>query len=203
MKGGMTAIKLRLILMISMLLLVVAATAGFLLVQRNLSEYATTISRLNADAESGDQNLVTLTGLQAKLDERQAAVTDAHSLVADESTYADLAISDITRISNDAGVKITSFEFVESGATSGTTTAPAAATPTASSVDTAGVPASVTKKTISVAIESPLEYSKLMRFINGIETNKLKMQIPSVSMTKGEGSEVTTQQFSIEVYVRK
>lgn len=207
MKSGMTARKLRMILSGLMLLIVVAATAGFLFAQKSLNEYAVEISRLNADAASGDQNLQTLNGLQAKLDERKTAIDSAHALVADEATYADKAINDITRIANEAGVRITSFEFVENAASTpgAAAAAPAPATApttTAPTTPTAGAPAGVAKKTISVAIESPLEYSSLMKFISGIETNQLKMQIPSVAMTKGEGSKVSTQQFTIEVYVR-
>ena len=118
MKNGMTARKLRIALSGLMLLIVVAATAGFFFAQKSLNEYAVEISRLNADAASGDQNLQTLNGLQAKLDERKTAIDNANALVADEATYADKAINDITRIANEAGVRITSFEFVEGGSSS-------------------------------------------------------------------------------------
>lgn len=213
MSGGMTARKLRIILAVFMVLIVALTVAGFMFVQRSLNDYAVTISRLNADAASGEQNLQTLNGLQAKLDERQAAISSAQSLVATEATYADRSINDISRIARESGVTITSFEFVGSGA-SGTASAPPSATSSAAAptampgtaaapTASTGSPAGVTKKTISVSIQSPLEYSNLMKFLIGIETNDLEMQIPSVAMTKAEGSKVTTQQFSIEVYVRQ
>ncbi len=206
MKSSMTATRLRLILSVVMILIVVAASAGFWFAQRSLREYASAISALNADASSGDQNLQTLNGLQARLDAERTAVDSAHALVADQATYADQVIADVTRIAAQAGVRITSFEFVEDVAAAptapaGTTTAPpATGTPTPTS---SVAPAGVVKKTVSVSIESPLTYSALMKFLSGIETNPLKMQIPSVTMTKGEGNDVSTQQFSIEVYVRQ
>ncbi len=207
MNGAMTATRLRLILSISMILIVVAASAGFWFVQQNLREYASAITGLNADANAGDLNLQTLSGLQARLDEDRVARDRAHALVADQSTYADQVINDISRIANEAGVQITSFEFVESAAAAPTPTqAPAAGsapTTTMPSVTTPTAPAGVVKKTVTVAIESPLAYTELMKFLSGIEANPLKMQIPSVAMTKGESKNVTTQQFSIEVYVRQ
>lgn len=201
----MTATRLQLILSVVMILIVVATSAGFWFIQRNLREYASAISVLNANANSGDQNLKTLNGLQARLDAERMAIDGAHALVADQATYADQVIADLTRIAAAAGVRITSFEFVEDVAAP---TAPAAGTtatlPAAGATPISpAAPAGVVKKTVSVSIESPLSYSELMKFLSGIETNPLKMQIPSVTMTKGENTDVTTQQFSIEVYVRQ
>lgn len=208
MNAPMTATRLRFILSISMVIIILATIAGFLLVQRNLKEYALAISALNADANSGDKNLQTLSGLQARLDEERVAMEGAHALIADNTTYADMAINDISRIANQSGVKITSFEFVDGASATpgaGAATLAPATSPTVAPAagGEAAIPVGVTKKTVSVSLESPLPYSSLMKFLSGIESNPLKMQIPSVSMTKDKGSDVSTEQFSIEVYVRQ
>lgn len=202
--NGMTASRLRIILSVSILLLIVAVAGGFLFAQRNLKGYATTISRLNADAESGDQNIRTLRSLKTRLAEEQLAITSARSIVADNATYADQVISDITRIANESGVTITSFEFAGDATASGTAPAPGAVptTPTTTAPTAGGAPAGVTKKAVTVTLQSPLKYTSLMNFIQKVETNKLKMQFASVAMTKGEKDTVTAQTFSIEVYVR-
>ncbi|MES2876519.1 MAG: hypothetical protein V4678_03560 [Patescibacteria group bacterium] len=207
MNGAMTAQRLRLILLISMLLLIAAMAGGFWFVQQGLKGYATTISSLNADAQSGDQNIQTLRSLETKLAEEQTTIATARSIVADNATYADQVINDITRIANESGVNITSFEFIDSSTTTLTapsspaTTAPAAGG--AQPMATTATPSGVTKKSVTVALESPLKYSTLMSFIQKIEANELKMQIPSVTMTKEKDDNVTTQTFSIEVYVRQ
>ena len=200
MKGQMTAARLRTILLISMLLIVVGASAAFLFVRNNLNEYATTISRLNADANSGDQNIQTLRHLQTRLKDEQATIQSAHAIVADKSTYADQVINDIGRISAEAGVAIDSFEFVDDQAAAAAATAPGTAPATTTQPTLAG---GVTKKSVTVSVENPIDYSKLLTFIKKIETNTLKMQIASVMLTKDKGNQVTTQTFSIEVYVRQ
>lgn len=201
MTGNMTASRLRAGLLVTILLIIVAMAGGFFYTQRRLSAYATQISTMNADAQSGDANIQTLRNLQTRIDQEQPTIASARSIVADSATYSDLVVNDISRIANESGVDITSFEFVDSATAS--TTAPATAgAPATTGAQPAAAPNGVTKKVVSVSLESPLPYAKLMEFIRKIESNDLKMQFASVSMAKGEGSNVTTQTFSIEVYVR-
>lgn len=200
----MTASRLRIILSVSIALIIVAISGGFLYAQRNLGSYASQISTMNADAQSGDTNIQTLRNLQTRLEQEQSTIASARSIVADSATFSDQVVNDITRIANESKVTITSFEFVESATTgtTGPTAAPAtpggAATPQSAPVAASGV----TKKVVSVTLESPLPYANLLEFIRRIETNDLKMQFASVNMAKEAGSNVTTQTFSIEVYVR-
>ena len=201
MNGSMTASRLRIILSVSIALVIVAITGGFLYAQRGLGNYAAQISTMNADAQSGDTNIQTLRGLQTRLEQEQSTIASARSIVADGNTFSDQVVGDITRIANESKVNITSFEFIES-ATSGTTAAPTTTTPGGSAQPTPISTGGVTKKVVSVTLESPLPYAQLMDFIRRIETNDLKMQFASVTMAKEQGSNVTTQTFSIEVYVR-
>ncbi len=205
MKGGMNASRLRNILAVSVVVLIVTIAGGFLFAQRNLNAYATQISTMNADAKSGDTNIQTLLNVQKRLEQEQSTIANARSVVADSATFSDLVVNDISRIASESGVSITGFEFVES-ATAGTVTTPttAPATPGApgAAAPVATVPGGVSKRVVSVSLESPLRYASLMEFIRKIETNDLKMQFASVSMTKDDGDKVATQTFSIEVYVR-
>lgn len=201
MSQGMTATRLRVVLLILIFMVLAAIVGGFIFAQQNLRGYAATISGLNADAQSGDKNIETLRKLETTLSEKQSAVASAHELVADNSTYADAAIGDITRIAAQSGVSISSFEFVDTAPS--TATPSAASTPTAPTQPAANAPAGFTKKTISVTVVSPVKYSSLLNFIRGIETNKLKMQIATVAITKDTDDMVGTQMFSIGVYVRQ
>lgn len=204
MSGGMTAKRLRLTLIIAMFLIIAALAGGFVFAQKNLKGYASQISQLNADANSGDQSISTLKQIETRLDQEQGTMEAARSVIADNATFAEQVVSDVTRIAAQSGVTITSLEYVDSSATgtAGTpaTTAPVAAVPTQPGVSAA--PAGVTNKSISVTIESPLEYAKLMNFIRNIESNRLKLQIATVTMTKEQGGKVGTQTFSIGAYVR-
>ena len=201
MKNSMSASRLRMLLSVGIVGIVAAVAGGFFYAQQNLSAYASEISKLNADAESGDTNVQTLKNLQKRLAQEQATIRNARSIVADSATYSDQVIGDITRIAAESGVEITSFGFVDASGTSSGTTAPAAA-PVTPTTPTAAGPSGVTKKVVSVTLKSPLRYSNLMNFIRSIESNDLKMQFASVNMTKDEGDMVATQTFSIEVYVR-
>jgi uncharacterized protein (UPF0333 family) len=207
MSGGISATKLRLLLSISIALLIAAMIGSFLFIHSKLNTYASEISALNADAQSGDANIQTLKTVQERLDAEKRTIVDARSIVAESANFSDVAISNISRIAKDTGVNITSFEFADSSSNASTTptsaTTPAAATPgTADAGAPATAASGITKRVVTVTIESPLPYNKLMDFIRRIETNDLKMQLSSVSMAKGEGNNVSTQTFSIEVYVR-
>ncbi|MBC7512345.1 hypothetical protein H7142_01635 [Candidatus Saccharibacteria bacterium] len=205
MNRGMSASRLRTILIIAVILLIVIVSGGFWFIQRNLNAYASQISTMNADAKSGDANMQTLTGLGTRLEEEKSTIASARSLVADNATFSDLVVSDISRIAKESGVVITSFEFAEQ-ADASTASPTVAAAPTApgpaAPTTTTEAPSGVTKRIVTVTLESPLEYAKLMDFIRKIETNKLRMQFASVSITKDDGTDVATQTFSIEVNVR-
>ncbi len=198
--NGMTAQRLRIVLFVVMVLIMVAAVAGFTIVQKNLANYATSISKLNADAQSGDKDIKTLQGLKSRLAAEQDLILKTRAVVGDASTYADTVISDISLIGAKSGVPVKSITFagdtVAETAPQGVPSTPSASTKTFSS-------STVTKKTVTVSIQSPLSYTSLMKFLAGIESNELRMHIARVAMTKDKDNDVATQDLTIEVYVRK
>lgn len=211
MKDKLTAKSLRLILSAAMVVVVAAVLGGFFFAHQSLTGYAKAISQLNADAQTGDQSIATLNQIETRLNSEQATIQAARSVVGSSASFADTVFSDVNRIAASSGVTITSFEFINSSTSStptAATTAPAAtasgatgtaSTPTATS---GGAPAGVTQKSISVTIDSPVRYDRLMDFIKKIETNGLKLQIANISLTKDKDGMVGTQAFSIGAYVR-
>lgn len=199
---SMTARKLRVLLLLVMLVVGVAAIGGFYFMQKQLRNYASDISQLKADADSGGQNLATLRRLSTELDEREGTIRKTKDIVAEskEYVYQDKIIEDLTEIGKSTGVTITGFTF-SAAAAAATTTAP-----TGTSAPQTQAPAStgstLKSQTVTVSIANPVNYNTLMNFIKKIELNSFKMQIASVSITKGEGSQVTSESFIIEVYVR-
>lgn len=216
MNSAMNARRLRTILIIVMLLIIAAVAGGFIYAQKSLTGYAQEISQLNANADTGDQSIATLKNVENRLKDEKDTIEAAHSVVADNSTFAERVVSDVTRAAAEAKVAIKTVEFVDTPATGSTAptaapmaTPPAAATTNPLSADrsTAGATAtpaapSISQKSISIAIESPVKYTNLMDFIRRVESNEIKLQIASVNLTKGENGTVTTQTFSIGAYVR-
>lgn len=207
MKDKLTAKSLRIILSIAITLVLAAVVGGFFFAHQSLTGYATAISQLSADAQTGDQSIATLNQVKTRLDAEQATIQAARSVVGDNATFADTLFSDITRIAAASGVKITNFEFTNTAAT-GTTTPSAAApatTPSAATTPntaTTSAPAGVTQKSVSITVESPVNYDRLMDFIRRIESNGLKLQIASVGLTEDNKGMVQTQPFTIGAYVR-
>lgn len=202
---GMTAQRLRVILAIIMVAIIAAAVVGFMLIQKNLADYATSISQLNASASSGDKDIRTLQSLKTTLAEKHDLIQKTRAIVGDSSSYADTVINDISQIGSQSGVSIKSIAFVDSS--TGGAAAPAAMAPPAnlSQPTTTGGSAAtgVVKKTVTVSIQSPLSYTNLMNFLAKIESNELRMHLTKVVMTKDKGNDVATQDLTIEVYVRQ
>lgn len=200
MKQSLTAQKLRIILFVVMLAIVAGTAGGFMYAKSGLDEYANAISQLNADALSGDSNIQTLRGLKSTLDSEEETIRQAQSVVATSTDYADKVISNITDIASSSGVTVTSIEFVDNTTTS-TTGQAQSTTGTAPAANSGSAPG-VTKKSISVSIKTPLDYSTLLKFLGALESNDLKMQLTSLNLTKGSDDKIETQAFIIEVYVR-
>lgn len=199
----MTAQKLRIVLFIVMIAIVALAAGGFMYAKSGLDSYATTISQLNADAESGDSNIQTLRKLKTTLDEERTTIERARSVVASSSDYADKVISNISSIASQSGVTITSIEFTDNASAAGTASGAAqTAQGTTTAPAATGAPAGLTKKSVLVSIKTPLDYDTLMRFIGAIESNTLKMQLTGLTLTADSNGQVTTQALTIEVYVR-
>lgn len=202
---GFTARKLRILLSMIMLLIATVAGSGFFFVQKQLRDYATSITSLNADAQSGDESIRTLKELKTKLDKEEPTIELARSLAADSSTYNDRVINDLSRIASQSGMSITSFTFSASGTSTTTQPSPTAGSQTgqANVMPSTGSTNGITQKTIAINTQNPVSYTSVMTFLQLVETNPLKMHVDSVSMTKGTGNSVTTNAFTIQVYVRQ
>lgn len=200
--NGMTAQRLRIVLAIIMVAIIAAAVVGFIFFQKNLAAYATSISQLNANAQSGDEDIRTLQDLKTRLDQQQVLIQKTRAIVGDSSSYADTVVSDVSQIGAESGVAVKSIAFVDSTTTSAT---PAPAAPTSSSTmpSASGASTGVVKKTVTVSIQSPLSYTSLMNFLAKIESNELRMHITKIVMTKDKGNNVATQDLTIEVFVRQ
>lgn len=198
--SGMTAQKLRLLLLVGIALLIVLSGAGFWFAHKQLISFAEQVRETTAVANASTQDLANLQALKTKLAEDADTVERTKNIVADSQSYAyqDQIIKDINTYASRAGVAITGYTF-NSAATAAGTPAPSAAATTANNPAVAGLKS----VSVSIAIKSPVKYGNMMNFVHAIEQNLTKMQLTGISITKDAQSDnVTANSLNVEVYTR-
>jgi hypothetical protein len=198
--SGLTAQKLRVLMIVSMLVLIILASAGFLFIRNQLTTYAEQVRSSTAKANSSTENLATLEVLKSQLAEDADTVQRTKSIVADSQSYAyqDQIIKDINTYAQRSNVGVSGYTFNTAAGASA-----AATTPTATGK--AATPAVSGLKSVSVAVnlKSPVKYSNIMNFIHSIEQNLTKMQLAGVSLSKDPTSgDITVSTLTLEVYTR-
>lgn len=202
----MTAQKLRMLLLASIIGLVLIAGAVFWLIRGHLMTFAHEVQQSNAEANSSTQNLATLEHLKTQLSQDADTVERTKNIVAESKSYAyqDQIIKDINTYASRSGVSVSGYTFsADTGATAGT--AVTSTPPAASTQATAGAKTVTGLKSVSVSVnlKSPVKYESVMNFIHSIEQNLTKMQLAGISLTKDPTSDnVTASALTIEVYTR-
>jgi hypothetical protein len=191
------ALKLRVVLIGTIILLLVISAIGFWFFRMQLISYAEQVKTDTSKASISNNDIKRLEEIKQKLQDDSVAVTRAKSIVADSKSYQyqNQIISDITAYAQDAGLHVTSFSFGDTGVLTGTA---ATATPGSSA------PAGLKALTTTVSVKSPANYQAVMRFVHSIENNLTKMQLSGISLTKSADSstDVTVNPFTIEVYTK-
>jgi len=218
MKSGitMTAGRLKTILFIGLVLLFIAGGVSIAYAFQQLRTFNQHVNTLEANASISNDDIVKLQQLKLSLSENAFAISKTHRIVAESMSYRyqDDIINDLTRYANAADVGIAGFAFSSSGGTGGTaaTTSPSTTTtpttPTTPAAGTPGtLPSGIKTTSVTVSLDSPVEYSKFMKLIQLIETNTTKMQIKSISLSRpagasGSSTKVEPQDLQIEVNIR-
>lgn len=214
-----SAVRFRLVMGLTFVLLVVAATGVAIYGVGVLNKYAAEVSNFVYKADTSEQKLDNIKKLAEQMDSQPFAVKQAQQIVAESKSYRyqNVIVNDLQRMANSAGVQIISYDFA-SGASSdsGGAPAPEAATPPATAAPAAGgagvggaaLPqrpaAQSTLKSISfnITLKTPIDYKSLLNFIHLIEQNATKMQIANVTLSAAEeGAQVNVDALTIEVYV--
>ena len=198
-KPQLSAVTFRLILSGSLVLITIIGVILFSLANNQMRQVATDVSHVVVDANASQDNLTTLEKIKKALASEQDIVARTSQIVAESKSYEyqDQIITDLNGYAQKAGISITNLDF--SGA-AGATKAPASpAAPTAPAATTSGLHST----SVTVTIQNPVDYNNLLRFIKSIEQNLTKMQISKVSLSRAEsGSNVTSDAFAIEVYIK-
>jgi hypothetical protein len=184
-KTNITAKSLRGILSVLVFALIALSATGFYFAQNWLLDYAVSISHTVADSNASGNKLQSLSQLERELADRQDVIVKASTLIAPIGTYQSQAINDLNKYAADAGISISNYGFTQPGAA------------TAKSASGTSI--------ITATLASPVSYTKLLKFMDAVESNLPKMQISSVNLGRvsgGDSDSVRIDQLTIEVYTQ-
>jgi hypothetical protein len=180
MKKAMKASSLRSFLVVLIVILIIAVAGGFYLGFQQIRLFAIEVSHTAVDADASGKQIEELQILKQQLEERDKLVAKANKLFATPNNYQSRALSDVQKYAQTYGVTILNTNFEPSAE------------------ETIG-------NTFVITLKSPVNYTKLLNFLDAIEGNLPKMQVTSVSLghtTSGSGSNVTTEAIKIGISTR-
>lgn len=198
----LSAVQLRMVLLVSLGGIILIGGIGFYFLQQHLNNFAVEVSHASEDAHTSDSDIAALQKLQKQLAENQDNIKRTQSIVADSKSYQyqDQIIKDLNTYAARSGIAITRFSFNDAGAaTTGSQKTPAGAAAQTQAPTISGLKST----SVSISLKTPTPYKNLMNFVHAIEQNLTKMQIAGLSLTKGENSsDVSINALTIEVYIQ-
>lgn len=195
----LTATRLRMILSASLVVITIIISIGFYFMQSYLYTIAVDVSHKTEDASTSGNDIATWQRLKQQLADDEATIQRTASIVADSKSYEyqDQIIQELNTYAARAGVSINSYTFAASTGGAGSSSATGSAPLTASTIS------GLKSTTVSISLASPTKYKRLMTFIHSIEQNLTKMQLGSISLSKGVAAdEVSINTLEIEVYIK-
>lgn len=166
-------------LLVTMLVLIVIAGAGLFYLGLNfVREYAVEVNHRLLDAQASGQQIENLQSLKAQLSESNSLVEKANALFSTPANYQTQALTDIKNYADAAGVSIASTTFAD--AASGA-------------------------YAVTITLKQPVAYSKLVHFLDAVESNLPKMQVTSIVLGHVDGGgadSVKVGEIKIDISVR-
>lgn len=201
---SMTAIKLRLILIGALSLIVLAHIGIPLLGQHLLRQNSTSVTQAISHETSSRETLERLEKAEQQLKAQKNTVEKSKNLYADAAShnYQRQVIEQVNAYAAMVGVGVTGYSFSDSssggtGDSAAGTPAPGAPAPTAATPTTptagtsAGSPTSVTgakTTTVTVSLQSPIEYATFLKFIKLLQGNVTQFQLQTINFSGSSGS---------------
>ena len=167
-------------ILIALLIIVVAGGAGlFYLGTEEVRKFVVEVNHATADAEASRGQVKALQTLKNQLSQSESLIAKADQMFATPENYQSQAITDIRNYATSTGLIITKTSFDEQTTDS--------------------------SRTMTVSLQSPVSYAKLIQFLDGIEGNIPKMQVSNINVghvTSGGASMVSVQDIKITVSTR-
>jgi hypothetical protein len=186
---SMKATSLRNVLVFLVLLTIAIAASSFYFGRIWLHDYAVSVNHTVANATSSKSDVSSLKKLQADIEQQQAIISKSQALFTDQTNYQTQVVQDVSRYASQLGLPTPNFSFQTAGTTSTSATS-GTKTPATSG------------NTVTVALQSPIAYNTLLKFIMAIEQNLPKMQITGINIGRSDSSQVTTDALTIQVFSR-
>lgn len=180
--SGLKATSLRKGLAFLLVLTIIGVAAGFYYGLQQIRDYAVIASNKVADAEASGGQVEQLRQLQQTLEQSDELIAKADSIFATDANYQARAITDLERYASEAGIDIASTEFPTDATTPPSTRA------------------------VTVSLQQPLSYERLLRFLELVEGNLPKMQPTSLTIgrpTEPNGDQVTVSDITINISTRQ
>ena len=167
-------------ILVVLLIVVVTGGAGlFYLGIEEVRKFAIEVSHTTADAEASRGQVQALQALKSQLSQSELLISKANQMFATPENYQSQAITDIRNYATASGITITKTSFDD---------------------QTAG-----NERIMTVSLQSPVQYSKLIQFLDAIEGNIPKMQVSAINVghVSGNGANtVTVEDIKITIATR-
>lgn len=207
-KFVINAVRLRIILAVSLVLITIIGAGGFFFAYNSLGVYAQEASTVASRAHATEAELQELSRTEQLLKQQKTAVERASKIAAESKSYQyqDQIINDLNGFAGKAGLTIASITFTDNNAAtsagSSSSSSTSASTTTHTSTNTAGLKTT----TATVALKNPVDYQRILTFMHLIEQSLTKMRIANIelSRTSAEGQpsgSITSNTLTIEVYL--
>lgn len=178
------ATSLRTIFIISILIVTSASITGFYFAYGYLSTLSSeNQSQITPDITS-NASASDLKTVQAEIEKYKDVDTKASSMFTSSQDYQNQITKDLKNYATNIGIATGNPSFAQTSSTSSTS--------------------GVKTNNVTLAINGPVQFTKLIKFMKSIETNLPKMQISNLSLTPSATSKdlVTVDSLIIEFYTR-
>lgn len=168
-----------------LIVIIIGSVAGFYYGYQYLSSFAEdTKTAVESALGSKAVNSQQVEKLREAVESRRSANTKAINFTVPASNYQTQTIQDINRYASRYGVSISNYSF-DNGST-------------------VSVGNGISVAVVTVSLQNPIDFTNLMRFVRGIETNTPKLQLQGISVSQNQAgnSNVRVEPLKIEVYTR-
>ncbi|MFY9228085.1 MAG: hypothetical protein WAO28_02045 [Candidatus Microsaccharimonas sp.] len=163
--GGMKATSVRGLLSFVVVLLILGIAGGFYLGLQKVREFSISVNHTVANADASGGSIDELQKLKQALAQSETLVNKANLVFSTEASYQSQALKDVQKYAGTFGITIKNTDF--GGATS-----------------------TVGARSFVITLQSPVDYAKLLQFLDAIEGNLPKMQVATISLNRPKTGDV-------------
>lgn len=177
------ATSLRKVLIFLLVVILFAAIGGFYLGLQTIRTYAVDVSHTTKDAKASGSQVEQLQVLKRQLAQAKTSVQKADKLFATPSDYQTKAVKSLQRYASIAGVTINNTSFAQSE----------------SQTATQG------SRQVTIKLDQPVSYERLIRFLQLVEGSIPKMQISRLTVSRPgspNGDAVNVDSIGIRISVQ-